>query len=137
MVARTRRRIYETMGFTAPSCGLRHAPEEGQRSLRHTGDVLAPRRVIQEEASRRINDVLERRPVEPIDRGLLLIETLGFEPCHDVLFHLRARGPAPPRLVARAATAVVGGGTEPVRAGVPGVKHLPAALARRRLLGAA
>src|SRR5438445_9902821 len=90
-------------GFTAPSCGLRHAPEEGQRPLRDTGDVLAPRRVTQEEASRRINDVLERRPVEPTDRGLLLIEVLGFEPTRDFLFHRRTRGPTPPRLIAVAA----------------------------------
>src|SRR6202022_3736443 len=47
-------------GFTAPSCGLRHTPEEGQRPLRHTGDVLAPRRVAQEKASRRIKNFLHR-----------------------------------------------------------------------------
>src|SRR5258708_31266517 len=124
-------------GFTAPSCGLRHAPEEGQRPLLHTGDVLAPRRVAQEEAGRRIDDVVERRLVETFDRGLLLIEVLGFEPCRDFLFHRFACGPAPPRLVAVGANAIVSSGVDAVRAGVPGVEHLPAPLARRPLLGAA
>src|SRR6266702_4593677 len=95
-----RRRIYESIWFTAPSCGLRHAPAEGHRSLYHTGDALAPRRVAQEKAGRRIDDILERRLAETPDSSLLLIEILGVEPCRDFLFHSRAVGPAKPRLVA-------------------------------------
>src|ERR1700730_1927992 len=124
-------------GFTAPSCGLRHAPEERQRPLCDTGDVLAPRRVAREEAGRRIDYVLERRFVETLGRGLLLIEIPGFEPCRDFLFYGFARGPAKPGLVAIAANGVVDGRIDAVRAGVPGMKNLPAALARSRLLGAA
>src|ERR1700730_14795886 len=124
-------------GFTAPSCGLRHAPEERQRPLCDTGDVLAPRRAAQEEAGRRIDYVLVPRFVGSRGRGLPLIEFPGFEPCCAFLSHGFARGPAKPGLVAIAANGVVDGRIDAVRAGVPGMKHLPAPLPWRRLLGAA
>src|SRR5207244_4401341 len=133
-VERMRRRIYETMWFTAPSCGLRHAPEERQRPLCDTGDVLAPRRVAQEKAGRRIDNILERRLVEALHRSLLLIQILRFEPGRDLLFHSLARGPAKPRLVASATDGVVDGRIDAIRARMPGVKHPPSALARQRFL---
>src|SRR2546421_6095531 len=93
--------------FTAPSCGFRYAPEEGQRPLHNTRDVLAPRRVTQEEAGRRIDDVIESRLVEASGHSLLLIEVFGVEPCHDFLFHGLARRPAKPSLVAIGANGVI------------------------------
>ena len=98
---------------------------------------MSDHRVAQEKAGRRIDNILDRRLVEALHRGLLLIEVLGVEPCQNFLFDGLARGPAKPRLVASAANGVVGGGIDAVRAGMPGVKHPPAALARRRFLGAA
>src|SRR3954453_17479017 len=52
---------------------LRHAPEERDRSLSDAGDVLAPRLVGEEEAGRRVDDVVERGLVEAAGGGLLLI----------------------------------------------------------------
>src|SRR5207247_8189738 len=94
-------------GFTAPSCGLRYVPEEGQRSLGDPGDVLAPGRVGQEETRRRIHDVLKRCAIETTDRSLLVIETFGIEPIRDFLFHRRACRPAKPGLFAIGADGAV------------------------------
>src|SRR5581483_5232110 len=117
--------------------GLRHAPEEGQWSLHDTRHVLAPGRVAEEEACRRIDDVLARGLVETGDRGLFLIEALGFEPGRDFLFDAGTVGPAEPRLVAIGANGGIDGRIDAVGAGMPGVEHFPAALVVRRLLRAA
>src|SRR3954463_5740695 len=86
--------------FARWSCGFRHAPEERQRTLDDARDVLAPGRVAQEEAGRRVDHVLQRRLVETAHRGLLLVEILGLEPGGDFLFRAGAIRPAKPRLVA-------------------------------------
>src|SRR5438067_2502455 len=123
-VERIRRRIYESISTTAPSCGLRHAPEERQRPLHDAGDVAAPGRIAEEEAGRCIDDVFEGGLVDPGDRRLFLVDSLGVEPGRDLFFRGRTVGPAEPGLVAIGANGAVAGRAEAVGAGVPGVKHV-------------
>src|SRR5579872_2269924 len=138
MVTRTRRRMYEAIiGLPQVSGGLRHAPAERHRPLDDSGHVLAPRGVTQEEAGRRINDILERGLVEPADGGLFLIESPGVEPCRDFLFDGFTIRPTIPRFVTAGPNCDIDRGIDAVRTRMPGVEHLPASLAMRRLLSAA
>src|ERR1700676_3749348 len=117
------------------SRSLSYTPEEGQRSLHDASDVLAPSLILQEEAGRRVDHVLERGLVEPADRGLLLVERLGLEPGRHLRFDLGHVRPTEPGLVAIGAYPELRG-IDAVRAGKPRVEHLPAALAGRGLDGA-
>src|SRR5712671_138982 len=113
------------------------SPEERQRPLNDAGNVFAPSLILQEETCRRVDNVVERGLVEAADRGLLLLERPGIEPRRHFGFDSRHVRPAEPRLVAIAADRVIGRRIDGVRAGVPGMEHLPAALTGRCLHGAA
>src|ERR1700676_3496522 len=117
------------------SYGLADTPKEGQRPFHDAGDVLAPGLILQEEAGRRLDHVLERGLVEPSDRRLLLVERLGLEPGRHLRFDLWHVRPTEPGLVAIGAYSELRG-IDAVRAGKPRVEHLPAALAGRGLDGA-
>src|SRR3954462_9860206 len=61
MVARIRLTTYVNMRLRCRQlCGLRHVPEERQRTFYDAADVLAPRLIGQEEPSRCEHDVVER-----------------------------------------------------------------------------
>src|SRR5215217_9243234 len=113
---------------------LRLAPEERQRAFADAGDVLAPRLVGEEEAGRRVDDVVERGLVEAAGGGLFLFEVLGVEPGRHFLLDVRDVRPAEPGAVAVGPDRDVDRRVDAVRTGVPGVEHRPAALPRRRFL---
>src|SRR5262249_38922433 len=121
----------------AASSDLADAPEERQRPLDHAAHVLAPGLVGQEEAGRREDHVVERGLVEPPYRRLLLVEALGVIPSRYLRFDLGRIRPAEPRLLAAGAYPDRDRRIDAVGAGMPGMEHLPAALAGRRLHGAA
>src|SRR5215831_18881300 len=122
------------LGVPLSSWGLAHPPEEGQRSFADAVHVRAPSVVLQEEAGRRVDHVLERGAVQVAHRGLFLIKACGVVPGFDRGFDLGARRPAKPCLVAVRADWRVGRRVDAERAGVPGMEHLPAALPWRRFL---
>src|SRR5258706_5140567 len=134
MTPPTRLQPYE---FARPLCGLAHPPEEWQRPFDNPTHVPAPGLVFQEEASRRIDHRLERSPVEAADRGLLLLQGLGLLPRGSLRLALRCVWPAEPTLVSARPHADCDGRTDAVGARMPGVEHVPAALARRRFHRAA
>src|SRR5262249_25847057 len=123
--------------MTAASGDLADAPEERQRPLDHAAHVLAPGLVAEEEAGRRVNHVVEGGLVEPPYRGFLLVQGLGLIPSRHLRFDLRHVRPAEPRLVAAGAHPDGDRRIGAVGAGMPGMEHLPAALAGRRFHGAA
>src|SRR5215212_1190382 len=113
---------------------LRHAPEERQRAFADARDVLAPRLVGEEEAGRRVDDVVERGLVEAAGGGLFLLEVLGVEPGGHLLLDVRDVRPAEPGAVAVGPDRDVDRRVDAVGTRVPGVEHRPAALPRRRFL---
>src|SRR6478752_4024240 len=116
--------------------GLGDAPEERQRPADDARDVLPPGLVAEIEAGRRVDDILDRRQVEPAHGRLLLGEILGVEPVRHLGLDGRHVRPAEPGLVAIRADRRIRGRIDAVGAGMPGVEHAPAALARSGLLGA-
>src|SRR5262249_7865350 len=116
------------------SRGLAHAPEERQRPLRDAGDVRAPGLMGEEETGRSVDRVLAGGLVEAADCGLLFVEIACLVPGRDLGFDLRAGRPAEPGLVAVGADRGIARRVDADGAGVPGMEHLPAALARGRLL---
>src|SRR4051812_14377666 len=121
----------------AASRRLAHVPEERQRPLHDTADVLAPRLIAEEETGRRIHHVVERGLVETFYRGLFLIEVFGVEPRVDLFLDSGNVRPPKPGGVAGGADRDVDGRVHAVRARMPGVEHAPAALPGRRLQRAA
>src|SRR5215471_11004240 len=117
--------------------GLAHPPEERQRALDHARDVVPPSLILQEEAGRRVDHGLKRRLVKAADRGLFLVEILGVIPGGNLRFDLGRIGPAEPGLVAARPYPDRDRRIDAVGAGMPGVEHLPAALAGRRFHRAA
>src|SRR2546423_6565953 len=115
------------------SCRLGDAPEERKRALDHPAHVLAPSLIAEEEAGRRVDDVIQRGFVEPPDRRLLLVRGLGLVPGRYLRFDFGHLRPAEPRLVAVGAHPDRHRRIDAVCAGMPGMEHLPAALTRLRL----
>src|SRR5215469_18110297 len=68
---------------------LADAPEERQWPLADSGNVLAPCLILQEEAGRRLNHVVERSLIEATDRDPLLVERLRLEPGRHLCLNLR------------------------------------------------
>src|SRR5262249_56991313 len=118
--------------FYGTLCGLAHLPEERQRPFDNPAHVPAPSLVFQKEASRRIDHRLERSLVEPADRSFLFVQGLGLIPRGHLRLDLGCVRPAEPGLVSARPHADGDGGTDAVGARMPGVEHVPAALARRR-----
>src|SRR5215470_10890870 len=81
------------------SRSLAYPPEERQRPFDNPAHVPAPRLVFQEEASRRIDDGVERGLVEAADHGLLLLQRLGLIPRGHLRLDLGCVRPAEPGLV--------------------------------------
>src|SRR4051812_8925311 len=138
MVARIRLTTYVNMRLRCRQlCGLRHVPEERQRTFYDAADVLAPRLIGQEEPSRCEHDVVERRLVETARGGLFLIERLRIEPGGHFLLDLGNIRPAEPRAIPARADRDVDRRIDAIRARMPGVEHGPAALSGRGFLRAA
>src|SRR5262245_58742215 len=115
------------------SCRFGDAPEEWKRALDHPAHVLAPSLITDEEAGRRVDDAIQRGFVEPADRRLLLVRRLGLVPRRHLRFDFRYVRPAEPGLVAIGAHPDCYRRIDAIRAGMPGMEHLPAALTGRRL----
>src|SRR5215470_18709745 len=88
------------MGDAAGLRALADTPEEREWPLHDSRDVPSPGLILQEEASRRVDDRLKCGLVELADRSLLFVECFGLEPGRHLRFDLGRIGPAEPRLVA-------------------------------------
>src|SRR5262249_8901240 len=109
------------------SCRLADTPEERHRGLDDSGDIRAPGLIQQDEAERRVDDVVEGSLVEAAHGHFLLVERARIKAGSDLGFDLSAARPAEERLVASGANGLVGRGVGTIDADMPVDERVPAA----------